>query len=82
MTPEQVRELKYSDIDFDKCTEKAKSILSEMTKKLNSLENIPENEFEIKQLTLKIEDFSSTYEKRISSVRDNLKELEDRCFSK
>jgi uncharacterized phage infection (PIP) family protein YhgE len=82
LTPEELRELKYADIDFNQCTEKAKSILLKMTERLSKLENIPENEFEIKQLTLKIEDFSSSYEKRISLVKDNLKDLEDKCFSK
>lgn len=71
--PEWTEDLKYTDIDFDKCLKHMNNRLVEMENKLSSLENIPENQVDIYQITQSI----GLTEKEIQKLPELQKDLEE-----
>lgn len=83
ISEEDLKDLRYTDIDFNECLKNAENNLNSLKEKLSSLEETEENNSEIQMLTRQI----STYhlEQRVENilnVKRNLKDLEDKCFSK
>lgn len=73
--------IKYKDIDFEQCLATANKKLLELNTKLSNLENIPENSVDIEMIKREIRDTIINI-KDINYVKDNLLEIENKCFKK